>query len=126
MYDLDEIDALVIEVGNHIKDREVLSRVRDGLNQLRQSAEHARSCCCRDGTMLVDDSQFTSGFDRDPREERFPGIGKTVCNVCHGANVMVSLNERQRSRIERMREEYDMLKHDYEILERMYEKALEE
>ncbi len=97
-------------------------------NELELSRKHARACCCLDGTMFCDKSQFTSGFDRSDygsdHQERFPEMSKTVCNICHGANVMVSMNERQRAKIERMSEELKQSYLNYEALEHMYEKVL--
>lgn len=63
----------------------------------------AKGCCCEDGTM---DKSFDmsdpniAGFSKEKdREFPFPIVGAGVCDKCHGANVMRSLNERQKERI---------------------------
>lgn len=95
------------------------------INEVRQFREHAKACCCDSGEMLVEDKQFTSSFDEpDPDGYPFAKIGYAICNVCHGANVMVKLNERQRQMLERLQLSLSNQERDYRELELMYERAI--
>jgi hypothetical protein len=72
-------------------------------DQFEKMELDSKSCCCEDGTM---DKSFDmsdpkiAGFSKEKdREYPFPTIGSAPCDKCHGANVMRSLNERQKERI---------------------------
>ncbi len=123
MIDLDEVKQSIQNgLDNGELDAEALiATITSITNELRQHREHAKACCCKQGEKLVDGRQFTSKIDP---ENPFPSLGYAVCDVCYGANVMVSMNMRQRARIERLMEEQAQDRFNYEQLEKLYEKTL--
>jgi len=87
-------------------DNELILEFCDELQYLRITA---KGCCCEDGTVPATIESYAP-------DNPFPQMGSVICNTCHGLNVLVKMNQRQRAEILALYEQLDNVRAEREKL----------